>query len=157
MKQSLALIGIFLCMSFHAQAQSKTDQDNKTSGVRVNSTAEIIKIDSKKNSFQVMEMIQPNTSPRRRQAGERRGGGRNRGGIGFPRSRTGGGGGSPSGGPTVANQKKYKVFVTKNTALDFAGAKLDFSDFHVGDRITISGTPKGSKGDLEATKITREN
>ena len=44
----------------------------------------------------------------------------------------------------------------KDTALKFAGANIDFTDLHVGDRITISGTPKGSKGDLDATSITRD-
>jgi hypothetical protein len=75
--------------------------------------------------------------------------------VGFPGGRPSGGGGPR---PTTSNQtKEYKVFVTKDTTYKFAGADIDFNDLHVGDRITVSGTPKGSKGDLEAVTVTREN
>jgi len=33
---------------------------------------------------------------------------------------------------------------------------MEFSDLHVGDRIVVSGTPKGSNGDLEASAVTRK-
>jgi len=36
-----------------------------------------------------------------------------------------------------------------------ANTDIGFTDFHVGDRVTISGTPKGSKGDVDAVTITR--
>jgi hypothetical protein len=33
---------------------------------------------------------------------------------------------------------------------------MEFSDLHVGDRIVVAGTPKGSGSDLEATTVTRK-
>ena len=42
-----------------------------------------------------------------------------------------------------------------DTDMTFAQAKIDFDQLHVGDRITVAGTPKGSKGDLEAKRIER--
>jgi hypothetical protein len=39
--------------------------------------------------------------------------------------------------------------------MTFAQAKIDFDQLHVGDRIKVAGTPKGSKGDLEAKRIER--
>jgi hypothetical protein len=33
---------------------------------------------------------------------------------------------------------------------------MQFSDMHVGDRIVISGMPRGSGNDLEAATITRK-
>jgi hypothetical protein len=47
--------------------------------------------------------------------------------------------------------------VTKGTALKLYGTDIEFRDLRVGDRISIAGVAKGSKGDLEATSITRQN
>jgi hypothetical protein len=157
MKQTFALICAILFMSGPALSQSQKAQ--------VVSTAEIVKIDAKKKSLQVRQLVEPTTASGRGAGGGprtggggvgRRGGGRRGGGVGFPGggSRYPGGGGS---GTTTQQAKEYKIFVTKDTALKFAGANIDFTDLHVGDRITISGTPKGSKGDLDATSITRED
>src|SRR5436309_8522981 len=99
MKSSLAVIGCaFLLLVLSAAAQSKSSQGN----AQIVSTAEIVKIDAKKKSLQVKELVGPNTAPGRDQGtgrrsggagggGGRPGGGRRRGGIGFP----GGGGGTP--------------------------------------------------------------
>ena len=79
------------------------------------------------------------------------GGGRRRGG--YP------GGGNPGGGRPggSSNQaKEYKVYVTKDTVLKLEDQDMVFSDMHVGDRIVLSGTPRGSGSDLEATTITRK-
>jgi len=166
MKSSLAVIGCaVLLLVLSAAAQSKSGQGN----AQIVSTAEIVKIDAKKKSLQVKELVGPNPAPGRDQGTGRRsggagggggrpggGGGRRRGGIGFP---GGGGGGTPypGGGGARTNQaKEYKVFITKDTVLKLAETNIDFSDLHVGDRITVSGTPKGSKGDLQATTVTRE-
>ncbi len=167
MKSSLAVIGCaLLLLVLSAAAQSKSGQGN----AQIVSTAEIVKIDAKKKSLQVKELVGPNPAPG--QSTERRsggagggggrpggGGGRRRGGIGFPGGGGGGGGGTPypGGGGARTNQaKEYKVFITMDTVLKLAETNIDFSDLHVGDRITVSGTPKGSKGDLQATTVTRE-
>ena len=150
-----------------ALAQSKSDQ------VQIVSTAEIIKIDAKKKSLQVRELMEPvvtgggrgsgQTQGRRggggggRRGGGGRGGG---GGVGFP----GGGGvgfpgggrpGGGGGGAAAPKAKEYKIFVGKDTIMKLAETDIGFTDLHVGDRITVSGTPKGSKGDLDAATITR--
>ena len=163
MKSSLAVIGCaVLLLVLSAAAQSKSGQGN----AQIVSTAEIVKIDAKKKSLQVKELVGPNPAPgrgtERRSGGAgggggRPGGGRRRGGIGFPGGGGGGGTPYPGGGGARTNQaKEYKVFITKDTVLKLAETNIDFSDLHVGDRITVSGTPKGSKGDLQATTVTRE-
>jgi hypothetical protein len=163
MKLSLALTCAFLLSAYPALGQSKDAQDKSTGHVQIVSTAEIIKIDTKKKSLQVRELAQPaNNAGRRggqgggypRSGGHRGGGsGRRSGSIGFP----GSGGGYPGGGggTTRSQAKEYKVFVTKDTVMTLANTNIEFSDLRVGDRIDISGTPKGSKGDLEATSISR--
>jgi len=139
--------------------QSKADEGNKP---QIVSAAEIIKVDAKKKTLQVREVATASTTRPRQGGGNggrgsgggagRRGGGRRSGGgVGFPR-----GGGSGGGNGTANQAKEYKVFVTKDTTLKFAGVDIDFSSFRVGDRIAVSGTPKGSKGDLTATTITRQ-
>lgn len=155
MKHTLFLIcGLFLTTAY-ANEQSKT---------QVVGNAEITKIDAKKKSLQVREVATSTTAPRRgqgggggagggggRTGGGRRGGGRRGGGVGFP-----GGGGGRRPGSSTNQPKEYKVFVTKDTVMQFAGVNIDFSSLHVGDRISVEGTPKGSKGDLEATTVTRQ-
>ena len=163
MKQTFALICALLFISGPALPQSKNAQDRKSDSAQIVSTAEIVQIDAKKKSLQVRQLVESSTASGRSPGagpraggggGGRQGGGRRGGGVGFP----GGGSRYPSGGrgSTTQQAKEYKVFVMKDTALKFAGANIDFTDLHVGDRITISGTPKGSKGDLDATSITRE-
>ena len=68
-----------------------------------------------------------------------------------------GGGRYPGGGQTSTNQvKEYKVYVTSDTVLKLEDQDMVFSDMHVGDRIIVSGIPKGSGNDLEATSIKRK-
>jgi hypothetical protein len=158
MKHTLLLVCGVLVAAGSMPGQSKADQGSQA---QILSAAEIIKVDAKKKTFQVRE-IAPASSTRTRQGGgpgrrrsgggaERRGGGNRGGGVGFPRR-----GGSGSGNGTATQAHEYKVFVTKDTMLKFAGVDIDFTSFHVGDRIAVSGTPKGSKGDLTATTITRQ-
>ena len=143
--------------------QSKTDSgQSKTDQPQIIGSAEILKIDAKKQILQVRELVQPTNaqsgSPRYG-GGGRRGGGRRSGGVGFPGGggRTRGGGPYPGGGETTSNQtKEYKVFVTKDTVMKVQDVNIDFSYLRVGDRIGISGTPKGTKGDLQATTITKD-
>ena len=169
MKVSFALTcGILFSVFPVLGQQSKDAQDKSADGVKIVSTAEIIKIDPKKKSLQVRELAQPTDNNGR--VGRRGGGGgypgggggypgggrrRRSGGIGFPGG--GGTGGYPggTGGSSTNHAKEYKVFVTKDTVMTLADSKIEFSDFRVGDRIDISGTPKGTKGDLDATSIAR--
>ena len=163
MKPRLNVVYVLLLVAVSASAQSKTDQS--TDRAQVVSTAEITKIDAKKMTIQVRELVQPTSSGRRGGANGGRGGGRQRrgGGIGFPGGgRTGGGGGSryPGGndgssGTRTAQTKEYKVFVTKDTVMKLADTNIEFGDLHVDDRVIISGFPKGTKGDVEAATITR--
>jgi len=67
------------------------------------------------------------------------------------------GGRYPGGGQTSTNQvKEYKVYVTSDTVLKLEDQDMVFRDMHVGDRIIVSGIPKGSGNDLEATSIKRK-
>ena len=157
MKPSLALILGFTLVALPASAQSKSDQ------AQIVSTAEIMKIDAKKKSLQVRDLVEASATGRRGGGGRGasgRGAGRGGGGGGGGGGgRTGGGGprypGGGGGGASTNQVKEYKVFVSKDTVMKLAETNIDFTDLHVGDRIIVSGTPKGSKGDVEATAITR--
>ncbi len=169
MRQSLAFLFAFLLMAARVAAQSNTDQDKdkgkETDRAELVTTAEITKVDAKKRTLQVKELVQPTANEQRNGGSERRnggyGGGRRRnGGIGFPgggggRYPGGGsGGGGTSGGGATTKAKEYKVWVTKDTVLKLADTNIEFKDLRVGDRVTVSGFPKGNK-DLEAKTITR--
>src|SRR5262245_5859744 len=159
MRLSLAAACLCLLFVLPASPQSKSEQDKTTDRAQVVSTAEITKIDAKKQTVKVKEVVQPTSTGRRTGAGRsgggagRRRGGGGGGGGGFP----GGGSGSPggNGGQTTSQVKQFTVFVTKDTVLKLANADIAFSDLHVGDRVAVSGVPKGSKGDIEATAISR--
>jgi hypothetical protein len=164
MRQRLAFLFAFLIIAATSAAQSNTDQDKDkgkdTDRAELVTTAEITKVDAKKRTLQVKELVQPTANDQRdggshgRRNGGYGGGRRRNGGIGFP----GGGGGYPGGGTggggTTTKTKEYKVWVTKDTVLKLADTNIEFKDLRVGDRVTISGFPKGSK-DLEARTITR--
>jgi hypothetical protein len=164
MRQSLAYLFAFLIIAATSAAQSNTDQDKDkgkdTDRAELVTTAEITKVDAKKRTLQVKELVQPTANDQRdggshgRRNGGNGGGRRRNGGIGFP----GGGGrypgGGTGGGGTTTKAKEYKVWVTKDTVLKLADTNIEFKDLRVGDRVTISGLPKGSK-DLEARTITR--
>jgi hypothetical protein len=165
MRQGLSLLFAFLFVVATAAAQSKSDQDKKDEGkdtdrAQLVTTGEIIKLDAKKKTLQVKELVQPTANGRdgasqRRRNGGYGGGRRRNGGVGFP----GGGsgrypGGGTSGGGATPQAKEYKIWVTKDTVLKLADTDIEFKDLHVGDRVTVSGFPKGNK-DLEARTITR--
>ena len=78
------------------------------------------------------------------------------GGGGGGRYAGGGGGGYPGGGTATNQVKEYKVFITKDTVLKLEDMDMEFRDLHVGDRVVVSGTPKGSNGDLDGTAVTRK-
>jgi len=179
MKHSLAIICGFLFMTVPTFAQSKTDHEKKTDKAQLVSTGEITKIDAKKKVIQVRNVAESNSSSTDSGTSRRSGGGGGGGGYpgggggrrggrypggGYPggggggRYPGGGGGGYPGGGGGAAtNQvKEYKVFISKDTVLKLEDMDMEFNDLHVGDRIIVSGTPKGSNGDLEATAVTRK-
>jgi len=164
-KAAAAFISVFIALPAYPQSKS---EDKNVDRAQVVSTAEITKIDAKKKTLQVKELL-PAASTGRGGGGRGTtgggGGGRRRsggsGGVGFPGSGRGGGGGRYPGGPggggsgTPQQAKEYKVFITKDTVMKLAETNIEFSDLHVGDRVTVSGFPKGSKGDVEAATITR--
>jgi hypothetical protein len=182
MKQTLAAVCALLFVALPSSAQSKSDQDKNSDKAQIVSTAEITKIDAKKKTLQVRNVAESsNTSPTnpdttRRSGGGYPGGGGGYPGGGYPGSRRrpggypgggypggggrypgGGGGGYPGGGGASTSQvKEYKVFITKDTVLKLEDQDAEFSDLHVGDHIVVSGTPKGTSGDLEATTVTRK-
>jgi hypothetical protein len=168
MKRTLLLMSTALLLCLGATAQFKDDSDKNADRAQVVGNAEIVKIDTKKKTLQVKELVQSATPPRSGQngTGRRSGGGggvrvggsrRGGGGGGYPGGRTGTGGGQyPGAGSGTTQAKQYKVFVSNQTALKFAGVDIDFAQLHVGDHIIVSGYPKGTKGDLDATTVTRD-
>jgi hypothetical protein len=165
MRQSLAFLFALLIIAATSAAQSNGDQDKDkgkdTDRAELVTTAEITKVDAKKRTLQVKELVQPTANDQRdggshgRRNGGYGGGRRRNGGIGFPGG--GGGrypGGGTGGGGTTTKAKEYKVWVTKDTVLKLADTNIEFKDLRVGDRVTVSGFPKGNK-DLEANTITR--
>jgi hypothetical protein len=162
--------------------QDKKDQDKIVPDkAQIVGTAEITKIDAKKQVLQVRNLEPASNASSTGTnnggyGGRRQGGGGGYpgggGGVGFPggggRRRGGypgggypGGGGGGGGNRTPTSQsgqpKEYKVYVTKDTAIKLANAELTFTDLHVGDRIQVLGTAKsGNNGDLQATAITRD-
>ncbi len=164
-----------------ADHNKKTDKP-ATSKAQIVGTAEITRIDDKKKILQVRNVVEsnnnstpdsqgPTTNPRNRgggypgggypgggyPGGGYPGGGRQRyPGGGYPGGGYPDGGGGRPGGQPGSNQKEYKVYVTKDTVLKLEDQDMEFKDMHVGDRIIVSGTPKGGGSDLEATTITRK-
>jgi len=168
MRKSFTFLFAFVFIAATAAAQSNSDQDKDkgkdTDRAELVTTAEITKVDAKKKTLQVKELVQPTAnersdgSPSGRRNGGYGGGRRRNGGIGFPGGGGGGGGrypgGGTGGGGTTTKAKEYKVWVTKDTVLKLADTNIEFKDLRVGDRVTVSGFPKGNK-DLEAKTITR--
>jgi len=119
-------------------------QDQDADNVRIVTTGQIIKIDSKKKTFQFR--ITLDEFPRGRGFGSSRG----RGGRG-PAP-----GGNPSGGdvqyiPTI----EVKVFVTEKTAMKSRDAVIDFSKLRIGDRISLTGVHRDKNYEIDALQIDR--
>jgi len=192
MKRCFIAICAFLLIAIPASARSQSTQDKANQDkasqdkpipdkAQIVGTAEITKIDAKKQMLQVKNVEPANNAtaaPRNTGAYPGGGGGRRTGGggVGFPGGGGGAGrrpgGGYPGGGgggrypggnggggnrTGQGQPKEYKVYVTKDTTIKLANAELNFADLHVGDRIQVLGTAKsGSNGDLQATAITRD-
>src|SRR5215831_21415382 len=191
MKRRFTAICAFLLLAIPVGARSQTTNDKQNTQdkkdqdktvpdkAQIVGTAEITKIDAKKQVLQVKNLEPASNASSTGNnnggyGGRRQGGGGGYpggGGVGFPGGggrRRGGypGGGYPGGGGggggnrtgTQSGQpKEYKVYVTKDTTIKLANADLAFSDLHVGDRIQVLGTAKsGNGGDLQATAITRD-
>src|SRR5438876_12436354 len=94
MKHGFRLIFGLLLVAAGAAGQSKSSDDKTTDKAQIVSTAEITKIDAKKKSLQVREVVESTTAPRTGQGGGRRGsgGGGGGGGRGGGGRRRGGGG-----------------------------------------------------------------
>ena len=163
MKRWLIAVSSLALFAIQSSAQDKNSDKAQIVG-----TAEITKVDAKKQMLTVRNIQSASTGNPNNGSPRRQGGGG--GGVGFPggggggggRRRGGypGGGGNPGGSPGSSQSgqpKEYKVYVSKDTVIKLANADLTFTDLHVGDRIAVAGTPKnGSSGDLDATTITRD-
>jgi hypothetical protein len=169
MKRGLIAVCTFFLLAIPAAARSQNTQDktssDKSDKAQIVGTAEITKVDAKKQMLTVKNIQSASTGNTNGNSGSGRRQGGGGGGVGFPggggRRRgggyPGGGGNPPSGGSQSGQPKEYKVYVTKDTVIKLANADLAFGDLHVGDRIAVAGTPKnGSGGDLQATTITRD-
>lgn len=175
MKRWFIVTCAFLLFAIPTSARSQNSQDkSNTDKAQIVGTAEITKVDAKKQMLTVKNIQSASTGnsnggygSNRRQGGGGGGGGYPGGGYpggggrrrgGYPGGGYPGGTGAPGGGSSQSGQpKEYKVYVTKGTVIKLSNADLTFSDLHVGDRIAVAGTPKnGSGGDLEATTITRD-
>jgi hypothetical protein len=177
MKRPFIATCAFLMLAVPTSARSQNLQDKtSTDKAQIVGTAEITKVDAKKQMLTVRNIQSASTGNANGGYGSNRrqgGGGGGGGGGGYPggggRRRggyPGGGGGggypggtrAPGGGSSQSGQpKEYKVYVTKDTVIKLSNADLTFTDLHVGDRIAVAGTPRnGSGGDLEATTITRD-
>ncbi len=142
-----------------AIAQDK-EPDKDADKVRLVTTGEIRKIDSKNKTFQFKITMDPparSAQVYRPQGGRGGGGGGRgrRGGIGFP---TGGTGGRPN----AQQQEKpvtleIKVFTSGNTALKDTGNTINFTTLKVGQHVAVTGihTTKGKPNDVEALEVDR--
>ena len=111
-----------------------------TENVKLVTTGEVRKIDTKSKTFQFkFRLDQPISRPQAYPSvGGRRGYGRR---------------GYPPAGP-VDDSMEVKVFVSEGTRLGFNDS-LHFADFKVGDRVTVTGFRKGRGDDLEALAVVR--
>ena len=114
-------------------------QDRDADNVRIVTTGQIIKIDSKKKTFQFR--ITLDEFPR------------GRGGFGSPRGR--GGRGPVSDNVQYIPTVEVKVFVTEKTALKSRDAMIDFSKLRIGDRISLTGIRRGKNYEIDALEIDR--
>ena len=161
MKQTLTLICIAFLFSLPAAAQSKDDRDKNADRAQIVGAGEILKIDSKKKTLQVRDLVPASQGSRSGSSGTRRsggggggggrrgggGGGGRGGGGGFPGGRTGTGGVPyPDGSGTNNQAKDYKVFVSNQTALKFAGVDIDFTQLHVVITLWFPEPPRELKG-----------
>src|SRR4051812_15798861 len=121
MGRAITILFIAVVVSAAGLAQ---DADN----VRIVTTGQIVKVDSKKKTFQFR--ITLDEFPRGR-------------GFGGPRGRGGRGGPVPGGNQAPGDAQyvptiEVKVFVSDKTTLKSVAGAIDFSKLRVGDRISIT-------------------
>ena len=149
MKRILALVTFVAIFA----PWSITAADRDTDNVRLVTTGEILKIDSKKKTFEFKIIL--DAFPRNgRGYGGPVGGGRGgrMGGRGpFPGRYPGGARGNVQYIPTL----EVKVFTSEKTTLKAGSSGVDFSILRVGERVTVMGVHRGKGTDVDAIEVSR--
>jgi hypothetical protein len=145
---------VFVTFVLLVTPPSVTAGDRDTDNIRLVTTGEIIKIDSKKKTFEFKIIL--DAFPRN---------GRGYGGPGGSRSgRMGGRGPFPGrypGGTRGRGNVQYiptlevKVFTSEKTTLKAGSSGVDFSIFRVGERVTVTGVHRGKGTDIDAIEVSR--
>ncbi len=143
-------IGVILLAMSILGSRSIQGQSTDTENVKIVTTGEVRKIDDKDKTFQFkFKLDQPPSSNRPQQSPIGRGGGRRRGGIGYP-------GGNRAPVPAaVDDTKEIKVFTSTVTTFKDTKGDLQFSDIKKGDRITVTAIHRGKGDDIEALAVKR--
>ena len=126
-----------------------TAVDRDTDNVRLVTTGEILKIDSKKKTFEFKIIL--DAFPRN---------GRGYGGPGGGRGGRMGGRGPvpgryPGGNVQYIPTLEVKVFTSERTTLKAGSRGVDFSIFRVGERVTVTGVHRGKGTDINAIEVSR--
>jgi len=126
---------------------SGTAADNDVDNTRLVTTGEILKIDSKKKTFEFRIVL--DAFPRAGYGGPRGG----RGGRGpfpgrFPPPR---GRGNVQYVPVL----DVKVFTSDKTSVKIGRNFTDFSIFKVGERVTVTGIHRGKGTDINAIEVSK--
>jgi hypothetical protein len=126
------------------------DKDKDADNVRLVTTGEILKVDSKKKTFELRIVL--DDFPRGFYG---RGGGRG--------GRMGGRGRFPGPFPPPPNGRgvqyvpvmDIKVFTSEKTSLKSGRNSTDFSIFKVGERVTVTGIHRGKGTDIDALEVSK--
>ena len=122
---------------------SVTAADNDVDNTRLVTTGEILKIDSKRKTFEFRIIL--DAFPR--------------GGYGGPRGGRGGRGRFPP--PQGRGNVQYvpvldvKVFTSEKTSVKVGRNSADFSIFKVGERVTVTGVHRGKGTDINAIEVSK--
>ena len=143
---STVLISVALMIPWLGMAADNKDAE----GVRLVTTGEILKIDSKKKTFEFRIVL--DEFPRGFYGG--RGGGR--GGRMGGRGRFPGPLPPPRGrGVQYVPVLEVKVFTSERTSLKAGANSTDFSIFKVGERVIVTGLHCGKGTDIDAIEVLK--
>jgi hypothetical protein len=143
----LSLIILIGAVSLSGFAEAEKDGDN----VRLVTTGQILKVDAKKKIFEFRIVLDAFPRGNGRYGGPGGPGGRGPYPGRFP-------GGRGRGGVQYVPVLDVKVYTSEKTALKVGGNSADFSEFKVGERVTVTGVHHGKSGkgnDLDAIEISK--
>ena len=144
------VIGVILLAMSIVGSPSIQGQSTDTENVKIVTTGEVRKIDDREKTFQFkFKLDQPPAYSRAQLPPIGRGGGRRRGGMGYP-------GGNRTPIPPAADvTKEIKVFTSTTTTFKDTKGDLQFSDIKKGDRITVTAIHRGRGDDIEALAVKK--